>query len=241
MNGYGAACNRGARAASGGHLLILNNDLDFDTDFVSPLLAAITSETRAAMAGPGLRFRDGRYQPSYGAHPTLRTEQRERARQRLARDAAGARILAEEAESARVVDWLTGAVMLIRREAYEEVGGFDERYFFYFEDVDLCTRLRAAGYTMLYRPEIRVTHFGGGSSPQSNPDIVAGYRRGQLRFYARHNSRLSFLGLKLYLALKFAVPALAGEAQRNTARAVLQAVRRSRWRAADEPDAAEAA
>jgi GT2 family glycosyltransferase len=128
---------------------------------------------------------------------------------------------AREASIPQEPHWITGACMLIRRAAYEAVSGFDESYFFYFEDVDICTRLRRAGWNILYRPESVVIHFGGGSDPLGNPRIVLSYRREQLRYYALYNSRFSFFLLQRYLLWKFTRllraaeidPALAEEMQ----------------------------
>ncbi len=203
--GYGHACSRGAEAAHGDFLFILNNDLDLVADPLPALLAAMRTEPRAGAAGPALRFPDGRFQLSFGEQPTLRSELRERHRQQQSREGGGALLdaRAREAAAALTPHWITGACMLIRRTAWEAVSGFDEAYFFYFEDVDICTRLGRAGWKILYRPEAAVIHYGGGSDPLGNPRIVLSYRREQLRYYARYNGRLSFFLLQRYLLWKF--------------------------------------
>ncbi len=210
--GYGHACNRGADAAAGEFLFILNNDLDIPSDPLPPLLAAMDAEPRAGAAGPALRFPDGRFQLSYGEQPAPCSEFLERRRQRQSSRGGGAQLDARAREAASPLEphWITGACMLVRRKAWEMISGFDEAYFFYFEDVDLCTRLRRSGWTVLYRPEAEVIHFGGGSDPLSDPRIVASYRREQLRYYARFNSRLSFFLLQRYLLWKFARAARDG-------------------------------
>ncbi|MGB5073600.1 MAG: glycosyltransferase family 2 protein [Bacteroidota bacterium] len=203
--GYGHACNRGAEAASGDFLFILNNDLDFPADPLPTLISAMAAHPRAGAVGPALRFPDGRFQLSYGEHPTLRSEWRERQRQQQSQGDGGALLDARAREASASIEphWITGACMLIRRKAWQSVAGFDEAYFFYFEDVDICTRLRRAGWNILYQPESMVVHFGGGSDPLKNPRIVLSYRREQLRYYARYNSRLSFVLLQRYLLWKF--------------------------------------
>lgn len=211
--GYGYACNRGAERAAGEFLFILNNDLDLPGDPLPPLIAAMEARPRAGAAGPALRFPDGRFQLSYGEPPALHSEFLERRRQRQSRTGGGARLdaRAREAEQAIEPHWITGACMLVRRTAWEAVSGFDEAYFFYFEDVDLCTRLLRAGWTILYRPETAVIHFGGGSDPLADPRIVMSYRREQLRYYARYNSWLSFVLLQRYLLWKFGRAARSGD------------------------------
>ncbi|MBE0645734.1 MAG: glycosyltransferase family 2 protein [Bacteroidetes bacterium] len=203
--GYGHACNRGVNAADGDYFFILNNDLDLTNDPLPALLVAMEAQPRAGAAGPALRHPDGRFQLSFGERPTLRSELRERQRQQQSREGGGTLIEARAREAAVPLEphWITGACMLIRRAAWEAVSGFDEAYFFYFEDVDICSRLGRAGWKVLYRPETEIVHFGGGSDPLSNPRIVVSYRREQLRYYARYNSRLSYFLLQRYLLWKF--------------------------------------
>jgi N-acetylglucosaminyl-diphospho-decaprenol L-rhamnosyltransferase len=202
--GYAAACNLGAREARGPLLLFCNNDLLFDDDLFGPLCALADADPRIGAVGPGIAFPDGRFQLSWSEDPGLASEWRERRRQRESRRGGGAAYAARAAASrdAREADWVTGACMLVRRGAFDAIGGFDEAYFFYFEDADLCRRLRDGGYTVRYAPAIRVTHFGGGSTLPNDPALLRAYRFGQLRFYARHNGRVSFLLVKTYLSLK---------------------------------------
>lgn len=210
--GYGYACNRGAERATGDFIFILNNDLEFPDDPLPALIAAMEARPDAGAAGPALRFPDGRFQLSFGEQPTLLAELRERQRQQQSREGGGALLdaRAREASAGLEPHWITGACMLIRRGAWDAISGFDEAYFFYFEDVDLCTRLRRAGYAVLYRPDAEVVHYGGGSDPLANPRIVLSYRREQLRYYARYNSRLSFVLLQRYLLWKFTRMARGG-------------------------------
>jgi N-acetylglucosaminyl-diphospho-decaprenol L-rhamnosyltransferase len=218
-HGYGYACNRGAELAAGGYLFILNNDLEFPADPIPALIAAMEARADAGAAGPALRFPDGRFQLSFGARPGLFAELRERRRQRQSRGGGGRLLDARIRQAASPLEphWITGACMLIRRDAWEAIRGFDEAFFFYFEDVDLCTRLRRAGWTVLYRPEASVLHYGGGSDPLANPRIVVSYRREQLRYYARYNGRFSFLVLRRYLLRKFESMADSGGIDEETA------------------------
>ena len=111
--------------------------------------------------------------------------------------------------------------MLIRTSAWDDVGGFDEAYFFYFEDADICRRLRLAGHGILFQPSSCIVHFGGGSDPLSNPQIVRAYRREQLRYYARYNSVVQFYLLKMYLLTKFLLLAARGGLDRSTSRTLI--------------------
>ena len=221
--GYARACNEGARAARGPLLFFLNNDIDFEVDFLSPLVAQFDVDPAPGIVAPALCFPGGRFQLSWGDAPGIRSEARERARQRQSRAGGGPLYAAREAESreARDVDWVTGAALCIPRSVFDAVGGFDEEYFFYFEDADLCARVRAAGRAVRYDPSARLVHFGGGSQDEPSPAIERSYRTGQLRYYARHRPRISFSLLKAYLALKTAARAIREPAARPAMRDLL--------------------
>jgi GT2 family glycosyltransferase len=222
--GYGAACNAGAALARGRHILILNNDMDIPDGAVRGLLNTMDAHSDIGVLGPMLRFSDGRFQLSWGDDPNLASESRERSRQRRSR-AGGVASDREQASTALLdADWITGAAMLIRREAWEAVGGFDESFYFYFEDADLCRRIRAAGYRVACEPASVMVHFGGGSDPHANPAIVRAYRREQLRYYARYNSAAQFYVLKSYLLAKFSLATIRGKMRFRSARQLLKEI-----------------
>ncbi|MDH7514456.1 MAG: glycosyltransferase [Bacteroidota bacterium] len=200
--GYATACNRGASIARGTHFLFLNNDISFSHDFIHPLLRVCREDSRVGAVGPMLTYADGMFQPSWGRDPGLLAEYMERRVQQGARKRNGRAYRARTRSSARAreVDWVTGAAMLVPRPVFEMVGGFDEEFFFYFEDVDLCRRIRNVGYRVRFEPTACLTHFGGGSQGgETDPALRKAYRAGQLRFYALHRGLVSFLLLKLYL------------------------------------------
>ena len=88
--------------------------------------------------------------------------------------------------SSVVVDWLSGACMLARRDALEEVGGFDERYFLYWEDADLCRRLRARGYHVRYVPEATAVHEVGHSSRRAKAASIRAFHASAYLYYTTH-------------------------------------------------------
>jgi hypothetical protein len=97
-------------------------------------------------------------------------------------------------------EWISGAAMLVRREAAEAIGGFDEGFFLYCEDVDICARLRAAGHDIRYEPGATVHHVGGHSAPRSSllPVLAAS----RLRYARKHGSRLAALLQRLGMAIE---------------------------------------
>jgi len=114
----------------------------------------------------------------------------------------------------REVTWVSGACLLARREALEEAAGFDEKFFLYFEDIDLCLRMGARGWKILFLPQARVFHEGGAATRQFAPSRLE-YRKSQLRFYKKHNSRTSLRLLRTYLRLNFLLLGLKNIVKKN--------------------------
>ena len=125
--------------------------------------------------------------------------------QRSDLDAAG--------EPTLTVDWVSGACFLVRREAFEEVGGFDESYFMYAEDVDLCWRLGRAGWRVAYAPSAEVTHLQGRSTDRHPYRMILEHHRSLLRFASRSSEgwRRALLPLvAVGIAVRVAWPAWPG-------------------------------
>jgi GT2 family glycosyltransferase len=148
--GFGVASNQGATRARGRHLVFLNQDTFVEPGWLPPLLERIDGDPRIGAVGPKLLSPDGSLQcagallsRSGSANCYGTGESPERAEYGLA----------------RVVDYLAGACLLVRRTAFHHVGGFDAAYgLAYFEDADLCLSLAAHGYRCVYEPRSSVTH-----------------------------------------------------------------------------------
>ena len=109
------------------------------------------------------------------------------------------------------VDWVSGACMMVRREAFEAVGGMDEQFFLYWEDADLCFRLSRAGWSTVYNPVAGVTHLTGRSSARARKQSLIAFHRSAFQYFCKHGGRLSrgaapvvFLALYARLFLKLA-------------------------------------
>lgn len=209
--GYGAAANRGVAATTAPWVLVCNPDLEVHPGTLAALAGVLDDDPGCALVGPLIRNPDGQRYPSARRFPTLT-------------DAAGHALLGIFAPDNRftrsyqraelgaldrdreVVDWVSGACFLVRRSAFEEVGGFDEAYFMYAEDVDLCWRLGRAGWRVVYLPSAEVTHRQGLSTDQQPFRMIFEHHRSLLRFAARSSQgwRRVFLPL---VALGIAVRA----------------------------------
>lgn len=186
--GLGAGWNAGMRAASGRYFLILNADAWVVGDAVARLVAFADARPDAGLVGPRLRNPDGSLQRSVRGFPTpwrLATEY-----YFLRKLAPGSRTLNAfyaggfRHDEARSVDWLMGACMLVRREAFESTGGLDEAFFLFAEETDWCYRLRAAGWRVYFCPDAEVVHVGGASH---GGRFFGENVRGHLRFLAKHH------------------------------------------------------
>ncbi len=165
--GYGAAANRGARLAQGDCLAVANPDLVFAKGAVETLVRFLDRNPDAGVVGPQLVYPDGAFQPSARRFPGLRYVLAGR-RSPLVRLFPGYGLSREflyadiHRENRPVaVEAIIGTFMVFRRKAFEEMGGFDERFFMYAEDMDICRRLQRNGWRVYLEPRARVRHYYG--------------------------------------------------------------------------------
>ena len=247
--GFGAANNVGFREARGRYVVLLNSDAFLLSRSLSRAVRYMDATPQAALAGARLVGRDGAWQPSARAFPSLLNDflvlsglsakySRSRFFGRPDRTWA-------DALKAGTVDWVPGAFAIVRREVLAAVGSFDERFFLYYEEVDLCRRLRASGYEIHYRPEIVVVHLGGESSKthtqltlQSSGAQLALWRMRSAFLYYRKNHGAAYAlaayamesGWHRLRAFRHRNSATAtGRAKRDESRALI-ATLRSAWR-----------
>ena len=162
--GFAAANNQGLAVARGRYCLLLNSDTRVAPDALAQLVAFMDAHPEAGACGPQLRNADGTLQPSGRAFPTL--VQAVMALLPLpdaARRAAAGPLERRDYNSVAEVDEVSGAALCLRAAALSQVGGLDERFFVFGEDVDLCWRLSKAGWKVYYVPQAVVTHLWGGS------------------------------------------------------------------------------
>lgn len=196
--GYARANNRGIRESRGRFILFLNPDTVLPGGALSQLLAGFEAQPEAGAIGPALVHEDQSFQVSFGRKVSFLSE----LVQKSVRNPYY-KVRLKAAARARETGWLSGACLLVRRSALEEAGLFDENFFLFFEDIDLCLRLKKKGYRLIFDPRIKIRHVGGASTSRQKLVSRLEYRRSQVYFYRKHNSRLSLFLLKLYLRLAF--------------------------------------
>jgi GT2 family glycosyltransferase len=193
-SGFAHASNIGIRASRGTNLLFLNSDTIVPPGAIDRLLGHLDREPQVAIAGPRLVDGSGRAELSFGRMIGPLNEWRQKQR------ALGREVDALTRQR-QYPDWVSGACLLVRRADAEAVGGFDERYFMYQEDVDFCAAVRAHGRRVLFTPDVEVVHLRGRSAASAPEATRAAYRRSQLAFYQKHHPGWVPL-LKLYLRLR---------------------------------------
>ena len=203
--GFGAANNIGVKQARGDYVFLLNSDTLLPEQPKEILLTLITKFTQSpdvGIIGPKLFNPDNSFQLStayeiglWGEFRTLRDVRTYRQLQN--RPALAARYRADQC-----VDIVVGAAMFMSRSLYKKVGGFDETFFMYFEESDLCQRVRNLGYKILYTPDVSVIHIGGYSVAQSADKMAEAYRRSQRFYYQKHRPQWEQWILNRYLAFK---------------------------------------
>jgi GT2 family glycosyltransferase len=185
--GFGAANNLGLGASNAPLVLFLNSDTIVPAGALDRLIARLEA-TQATAAGPRLVNGTGAVEVSYGGMLSPATEFAQRLRVRAAASptARARRYTRWCASRERIVAWVCGACLLVRRDAVQAAGGFDERYFLYEEDVDLCAALRARGGRIRFTPAAEVVHLRGRSRRQAGTRADAAYDRSHLAFYEKH-------------------------------------------------------
>ena len=190
--GFGSAANRGVAAISGDYVLIVNPDTEVEPGTVKALAEALDRDPGLAVVGPRMENLDGTVYPSVRRFPDL-TVAFGHAFLGLVWPAnpytRNYRMLDwDHDQPAADVDWVGGACFMVRRRAFDMVSGFDEAYFMYVEDVDLCWRLGRAGWRIGYEPAGRVVHALGGSSRTQPYRMIAEHHRSLMRFVSKSTS-----------------------------------------------------
>jgi len=205
--GYTRGNNLGLRAAAGRYLLILNPDTEVVGDAIPQMLAYMDAHPRIGVLGPQLLNLDQTIQSTRRRLPSLgngfleSTWLQPLAPRRLL-DRYYARDLPDDAIAE--VDWVVGAALLVRREAYEQVGGFDEGFFMYSEEMDWCRRMKMAGWQVVHFPPARIVHHEARSSAQVPAATHIRFNTSKVRYFRKYHGSLAAETLRWFLLGNFA-------------------------------------
>lgn len=205
--GYSKAVNRGLAASTGRAVLVLNPDCIVRPGALAALVAWLEAHPRCAVAAPRILNPDGTVEWSARSYPTALTFLFNRY-SLLTRAWPGnpwsRRYLLSDWDhaSARSVDWVSGAAMCVRREAAEQVGGMDEAFFMFNEDVDWCRRFTLAGWSVDYVPQAEVVHAIGASKGRVADKVILERHRGMIHYFRKHHPShplIEWIGARLIM------------------------------------------
>ncbi len=228
--GFPKGNNLGLEVANGRYILLLNPDTVVVGEALPTAVAYLAAHPAVGMVGCQLLNSDGSVQSSRRRFPTLMTAVYESTwLQPLAPRQLLRHYYAEDVadDETAEVDWVMGAFLLTRREIIAQVGGMDEAYFMYSEELDWCKRIKAAGWQVVYLPTAQVIHHQGKSSEQASTQRHIHFNRAKLRYFRKYHGRLPALLLRLILLLNFAAQLLL-----ETAKGIVGHKRPLRWQRA---------
>ena len=201
--GYGKGANLGASGFDGDVVVIANADVAWEQGALDELLAALERWPSAGCVGPAIRTNDGLLYPSARAFPSIGRG--------IGHAVFGPWWPANpwtrsyRAEVGSPVEgptgWLSGSLMVMRRTAWEQVGGFDPKYFMYCEDMDLCRRLAEAGWQNVYVPTAVITHVGGHSTQGRPRAMLREHHKAMYMYLSEHYRGAAWAPLRLVLAV----------------------------------------
>lgn len=216
--GFTGGNNQGIALAQGRYIFFLNPDTVVAEDALAKMVGYLEAHPPVGVLGPQLRYGDGRLQSSRRRFPTFsaalfestplawRWPDNPWARWYRMEDGQ----TFEVSETSKVsqgeeVDWLVGAALLTRRTVIEQVGGFDEDYFMYSEELDWCRRVKAAGWQIVYLPDAQIVHYEGKSSEQVVAARHIRFQTSKIRYFRKFHGALAAEVLRIFILAAFAV------------------------------------
>jgi GT2 family glycosyltransferase len=201
--GFGAGNNAGAKIAKGEFLFLLNTDTILTNNILPYLLELMSENSGVGVIGPKLLFPDGSFQISFSPEIGIKGEIEARKLHKNAENKNNLHIIEQDFQDIKEVDIVVGAAFFIRADLFDLLGGFDEKFFMYFEESDLCQRVRNKGYKIFYTPHVSLIHIRGYSVNKISNKMAVEYRRSQIYYYHKHRPMWEILILRIYLLFKF--------------------------------------
>ena len=188
--GFTRAVNKGIEQSAGEFVYILNPDTQVTENSIDGLVRRLRSNTEIAAVAPQLRLPDARVQFSCRRFPTLVNVLSEMLRFNSRSDSKGWKMADFDHASERDVDQPAGAALMVRKSILSELGGLDERFPMFFSDVDLCKRIKDAGWRIVFCPEATVTHKGGSSVLERRSAMIVTSHISLIKYFFKHNRRV---------------------------------------------------
>lgn len=225
--GFSGGNNVGWRAGASPYVMFLNPDARIDATSLKNLVGVLKTQSDVGLVAPKIIDEDGELHYSLRRFPRFASTYAQALfLHRLARKAQWAEEKVRDPEMYEAggpQEWVSGAAMLLRRSTLERIGGWDEGFFLYCEDIDICMRVQKLGLKVVYEPTALVVHAGGQSAPWSSTlPILAASR---LRYARLHRSRLSAFGERIGIVIEAASHFLIGKGGRAARAGWLQTLR----------------
>jgi hypothetical protein len=204
--GFPRGNNIGLAEANGRFLLLLNPDTEIKGNALSEMVRYLEAHSDVGLLGPQLLNRDGSIQSSRRRFPNMATALVEStwlepvAPQNIMRHYYALDLPDDQVSD---VDWVMGACMLIRREIFSTVGGLDEAFYMYSEELDWCRRIKDAGWRVVYLPTAQVLHHVGKSSEQAVTARHINFQRAKLRYFRKYYGAAATAVIRLVLLLNY--------------------------------------
>lgn len=205
--GFTRGNNIGLREAQGRYLLLLNPDTEVIDDAIPTLIDYMDNHPDVGIIGPHTLNTDGSHQSTRRRFPTLMTgifESTWLTSYATSSIDTHYKMLDTDDNAILNVDWVQGSAMLVRRAVYEQIGGLDEGYVMYSEEMDWCKRAKDAGWTVVYHGAAFITHHGGKSSDQIGAFKQIHFHTSKLRYFRKHHGYATYLLLRVIILLLFA-------------------------------------
>jgi N-acetylglucosaminyl-diphospho-decaprenol L-rhamnosyltransferase len=205
--GFTRANNQALKIARGRYFFLLNPDTELRPNALTKLFTYADANPHVGIIGPRIYYGDGSLQSSRRRFPTLGTAFLEstKLQQWFPRNRTLKRyyMLDTKDDQTQQVDWVNGSAMFVRREVYDQIGGFDEGFFMYSEELDWCYRAKRAGWLVAFLPAAQVTHYEGKSSEQVLAQRDIYFHSSKIRFFRKYRGAFVAEILRAFLLLMF--------------------------------------
>ncbi|MEH2324641.1 MAG: glycosyltransferase family 2 protein [Nostoc sp.] len=202
-SGFGAGNNAGVKVATGEFLFLLNTDTVLTSNILPHLIELMQADPQVGIIGPKLLNPDGSLQISVSPALGIKGEYQARKMHRDYLNISQQNLIEQKFQEIQEVDIVVGAAFFIRSSLFHELGGFDENFFMYFEESDLCQRAQYQGYKIMYTPHVSLIHLKGYSIQKAANTMSIEYRRSQIYYYQKHRPWWEQIILRIYLFYKF--------------------------------------
>ena len=203
--GFSQANNLAAGRSKGEYLLFLNADTIFQNDFLKDLISS-AEKIKFGAIGLKLYNSDGTFQLSFWKENNFFNEisNKKSEQQFAARNKQYMNAIEDSHKELSEVEWVTGASLFVKKEIYNEVGGYDEDYFLFYEDADLCRKFMDHGYKIYFFPGSRIIHLKGeNANPSYQSSTYYFVKDSQLLYYNKHADIFNRILLRIYLFFRF--------------------------------------